>query len=150
MIKKIVIVTSCMLMCMFVGCKKEEVDPAPSSSVSRASCSPYRSVLGSDLIAELNALANCGDPTFCVFPTTTTATSPRFVNPVDNSFYGYQHSASVGTADQSTLLSMGQSFATANTPVGYHILSIEFKPSYITHFPDWFNVYVVVTYRKCR
>lgn len=149
MLKKIVVAASCVLLVMAAGCKKEEAPPASVPPRAKSICVPSRTVLGSDLIAELNALANCGNPTGCVRPTTTTVQSGTFTNPA--TILGYHDSNTITTAEQSGLLSDAQSFAAANTPAGYHILSYEFKALYsnIVFYRGWFNVYVIVTYRKC-
>lgn len=153
MIKKIAFGLSCMALVMLAGCQKEESktpDSGTATVLRAGECSPYRVVLGSALVAELTTLANCLRNEVCIPNTVTTVQSPRFINPADNSFYGFQDGASISTADQLTILQAGQNFASANTPAGYHILRIEFKASYLpSPFTDWFNVYVLVTYRKC-
>ena len=154
--KKIVVAASCMLMFMAVGCQKEELETEAQTQTQNEAkilpthCSPYRVVLGSAMMAELTTLANCELKQYCPNNLQSTLQSSRFVNPVDNSFYGFQTTASISMADQLTILQAGQNFAAANIPAGYTILRIEFKDIALNpNIPDWFNVYVVVTYRKC-
>lgn len=103
-------------------------------------------------MGELTTLANCELTFQCTPNTTTLSTSPRLIVPGTSAFFQFTDGASISLADQASVLQEGKNYANANIPAGYTILRIEFKLARLTNphaSPDQFEVYVVVTYRKC-
>lgn len=137
------------------GCKKEEQDVKTRNEAKAfrpplQHCAPYRDVMGSDLVNELTAIDNCEYHEPCAVYNNMYAQSPAFADPSTGSPYWFQHSVSVSTAEQQTLLLAANNFAAANLPTGYHVYQVQFVEIPNAMVVDWFNVKVIVTYRQCQ